>query len=207
MSTVLFFGDSITYGEYDGVFGGFADILKRFSLAEFTSEKAKEVTIYNLGIPGETSEGILKRIEPEIQARISDRHDAVFLFYGANDLAQKEGRYLVPVKDFALHISAVVDIALKFTKNIYIISILPLGDHIDGKITPNGKIRRESDVSDYNSHLKRISTLKNIRYLDLHDLFSGSKEKLLSSDGVHPNGKGYRFIADYLRPLLHELWY
>lgn len=25
----LFFGDSVTYGEYDGVFGGWVDILKR----------------------------------------------------------------------------------------------------------------------------------------------------------------------------------
>lgn len=28
----LFFGDSITYGEYDGVFGGWVDILKRYAL-------------------------------------------------------------------------------------------------------------------------------------------------------------------------------
>lgn len=207
MSAVLFFGDSITYGEYDGVFGGYADILKRYSLAEFVGERAKEVTIYNLGVPGETSEGILKRLETEAKARISDRQDAVFLFYGANDLARKEEEYLVPIDHVADNISRTVDIALSFTQNVYIISILPISEHIAGKASPTGKVRLESDVIAYNNRLRQISNLKNIRYVNLYEDFSERKEKYLSADGVHPSGKGYRFIADYFSPLLYQYWY
>jgi lysophospholipase L1-like esterase len=34
----LFFGDSITYGEYDGVFGGWVDILKDMPFKNFMKE-------------------------------------------------------------------------------------------------------------------------------------------------------------------------
>ena len=49
MTTCLFFGDSIIYGEYDGVSGGWVDILKRYCHARY-HENEKEVNIFNLGI-------------------------------------------------------------------------------------------------------------------------------------------------------------
>ena len=65
----LFFGDSITYGEYDGVFGGWVDILKRYALQKFHEGNGDELILFNLGIGGETTEGLLKRIPHELAAK------------------------------------------------------------------------------------------------------------------------------------------
>lgn len=41
----LFFGDSITYGEYDGVFGGWVDIVKRYALQKY-NEGSNELILF-----------------------------------------------------------------------------------------------------------------------------------------------------------------
>lgn len=89
MTNCLFFGDSITYGEYDGILGGYVEILKRYCHAEFYNNNANEVNCFNLGIGGETTEGLIKRFEIEIKARLSPDENLIFFFYGANDLAEK----------------------------------------------------------------------------------------------------------------------
>ena len=43
MTNCLFFGDSITYGEYDGILGGYVDFLKRFCHTEYYTNNAEEV--------------------------------------------------------------------------------------------------------------------------------------------------------------------
>lgn len=60
MINCLCFGDSITYGEYDGVSGGWTDILKRYFHSRFINENIEELNVFNLGIGGETTDGIVK---------------------------------------------------------------------------------------------------------------------------------------------------
>ena len=74
----LFFGDSITYGEYDGVFGGWVDILKRYALQKY-NEGGNELILFNLGIGGETSQGLVKRIQNEMTARNAEDGNIVFI--------------------------------------------------------------------------------------------------------------------------------
>ncbi len=63
MINCLCFGDSITYGEYDGVSGGWTDILKRYFHSRFINENIEELNVFNLGIGGETTDGIVKKIQ------------------------------------------------------------------------------------------------------------------------------------------------
>lgn len=60
MINCLCFGDSITYGEYDGVSGGWTEILKRYFHSRFINENIEELNVFNLGIGGETTDGIVK---------------------------------------------------------------------------------------------------------------------------------------------------
>ena len=78
MTNCLFFGDSITYGEYDGILGGYVEILKRYCHAEFYNNNANEVNCFNLGIGGETTEGLMKRFEVETKARLSPDENLIF---------------------------------------------------------------------------------------------------------------------------------
>jgi len=200
----LFFGDSITYGEYDGVFGGWVDILKRYALQKYNEGSSNELILFNLGIGGETSEGLVKRIPHEIKARNSADGNIVFIGYGANDLAVKDGNQMVDAEQFKANIETAIQDAKLYSEEIYLVSILPISEKIDSKISTTGKIRTNGDVLVYNQILKDIATKNALSYIDFHSAFLEDKEILLSKDGVHPNEKGYGMMAEIAIPIIEK---
>jgi len=200
----LFFGDSITYGEYDGVFGGWVDILKRYALQKYSDKNKNEVILFNLGIGGETTEGLVKRIPHEMKARNSSDGNIVFIAYGANDLAVKDGNQMVSQTKFKANIETAVQDAELYSKDIYLISILPISENIDSKISVTGKIRTNKDVLLYNEILKDIAAENSLNYVDFHSAFRDQKEILLSKDGVHPNENGYKMMAEIAIPIIEK---
>lgn len=199
----LFFGDSITYGEYDGVFGGWVDILKRYALQKY-NEGSNELILFNLGIGGETTKGLLKRMPHEMKARNSADGNFIFISYGANDLAIKNGNQMVNPAQFKINIENAVMMAKEYADNIYLSSILPISSRIDGIQVASGKIRKNEDVEQYNAILKQIASKKSLVYVDFHSVFLQNKELLLSKDGVHPNEKGYGMMADFVLPIIEK---
>lgn len=199
----LFFGDSITYGEYDGIFGGWVDILKRYALQKF-NEGSKELILYNLGIGGETTEGLLKRLPHEISARNAADGNIVFLGYGANDLAVKDSAKIVNHEQFKNNIGNVIQYAKQYAEDIYLVSILPFSDKVDGIMAASGKLRTNMEVLAYNQILKDIADEYTIQYIDFHTAFLPDKEILLSRDGVHPNEKGYGLMAETAIPIIEK---
>ncbi|MBF2709905.1 SGNH/GDSL hydrolase family protein [Flavobacterium soyangense] len=81
MTNCLFFGDSITYGVYDGILGGWVDNLKKYCHWRYCNDDSKEVSIFNMGIGGETTEGLIKRFDVEFVARKSPFDNLIFLCY------------------------------------------------------------------------------------------------------------------------------
>ncbi|UKB82220.1 GDSL-type esterase/lipase family protein [Chryseobacterium sp. MEBOG06] len=200
----LFFGDSITYGEYDGVFGGWVDILKRYALQKFHEGNGDELILYNLGIGGETTEGLLKRMPHELSARNSPDGNLVFISYGANDLAIKEGVQIVNPEQFRNNIKTAVQFAKQFSNDIYLVSILPFARKVDGVVVSSGKLRTNEDVILYNQILKDIAAGESLTYIDFYSAFVEDKEFLLSADGVHPNEKGYGMMAEVAIPIIEK---
>jgi lysophospholipase L1-like esterase len=200
----LFFGDSITYGEYDGVFGGWVDILKRYALQKFHEGNGDELILFNLGIGGETTEGLLKRIPHELTARNSADGNIVFLSYGANDLAVKDEIQIVDPEKFKSNIKEAIAHARRFSNTIYLVSILPFSQKIDGVVVSSGKKRINEDVVVYNQILKNIAAEESLGYIDFYSVFLADKEVLLSEDGVHPNEKGYGMMAEIAIPIIEK---
>ncbi|WP_312285198.1 SGNH/GDSL hydrolase family protein [Chryseobacterium gleum] len=200
----LFFGDSITYGEYDGVFGGWVDILKRYALQKFHEGNGDELILFNLGIGGETTEGLLKRIPHELEARNSADGNIIFLSYGANDLALKDGVQMVAPEKFKNNISAAINHARQFSNEIYLVSILPFSKRVDGVVVSSGKLRTNEEVIVYNQILKDLAAEHSFGYIDFYSAFLEDKEILLSADGVHPNEKGYGMMAEVAIPIIEK---
>ncbi|GGE93834.1 Lysophospholipase L1 [Chishuiella changwenlii] len=204
MTNCLFFGDSITYGEYDGILGGYVDFLKRFCHTEYYTNNAEEVNCFNLGIGGETTFGLLNRFTTEIEARLSPDNNLVFLFYGANDLAIKDNQELVSLNDFEANLQLTVKKAKVYTDKVYLISIIPISKQIDGVIVPSGKFRSTGKIELFNQSIEKIAKEEKVNFLDVYTLFKEDKESLLSKDGVHPNEVGYKLIAEYIKPIVRE---
>jgi len=199
----LFFGDSITYGEYDGVFGGWVDILKRYALKKY-NEGSHELILFNLGIGGETTEGLIKRIPHEMAARNSSEGNIVFIGYGANDLAIKDGAQIVNPEKFKINILAAIKEAKQYSNDIYLISILPFSKNVNGVVVASGKLRTNDEVLIYNQILKDLAVENSFHYIDFHSAFLKDKEILLSGDGVHPNEKGYGMMAEIAIPIIEK---
>ena len=204
MTNCLFFGDSITYGEYDGILGGYVDFLKRFCHTEYYTNNAEEVNCFNLGIGGETTFGLLNRFTTEIEARLSPDNNLVFLFYGANDLAIKDNQELVSLNDFKANLQLTVKKAKVYTDKVYLVSIIPISKQIDGVIVPSGKFRSTEKIELFNQSIEKIAKEEKVNFLDVYTLFKEDKESLLSKDGVHPNEVGYKLIAEYIKPIVKE---
>ncbi len=68
MSQILIFGDSNTYGAWDPD-GGWVARLRKFADEKNMEGKDYFVLVYNLGIDGDDTSGVLKRIESETVAR------------------------------------------------------------------------------------------------------------------------------------------
>jgi len=199
----LFFGDSITYGEYDGVFGGWVDILKRYALQKF-HEGSDELILFNLGIGGESTEGLLKRMPHELSARNAADGNIVFIGYGANDLAVKDGEQIVDPEKFRNNIKTAVEYAKQFSSDIYLVSILPFSQKVDGVVAASGKLRINEDVIRYNQILQHIATENSLIYIDFYTAFLEDREILLFEDGVHPNEKGYGMMAEIAIPIIEK---
>ncbi|MDQ0064299.1 SGNH/GDSL hydrolase family protein [Chryseobacterium lathyri] len=199
----LFFGDSITYGEYDGVFGGWVDILKRYALQQF-HEDSNELILFNLGIGGETTEGLLKRMPYELAARNSAEGNIIFIGYGANDLAIKDGIPMVNPVQFRNNMIEAIHHAKQYANDIYLVSILPVSEKISGVQSVTGKLRTNEEILVYNQILKDIAVENTLHYIDFYTAFLRDKEILLSGDGVHPNEKGYGVMAETAIPIIEQ---
>jgi acyl-CoA thioesterase-1 len=199
----LFFGDSITYGEYDGVFGGWVDILKRYALQKF-HEGSDELILFNLGIGGESTEGLLKRMPHELSARNAADGNIVFIGYGANDLAVKDGKQIVDPEQFRNNMKTAVEHAQQFSSEIYLVSILPFSQKVDGVVAASGKLRLNEDVIKYNRLIQDIAVENGLIYIDFYTAFLEDREILLFEDGVHPNEKGYGMMAEIAIPIIEK---
>ncbi|OCR01235.1 GDSL family lipase [Oscillatoriales cyanobacterium USR001] len=145
-------------------------------------------TWLNQGISGETSTGLLKRLQ------IFDRVEAetIFLMIGINDLIRGVGEETI----LANHRQMIRDLRwLHPHTKIVVQSILPHGGK---QASWEGRDRLlaipNSQIRELNQRLKEIASSENVLYLDLYPLFTdagGNLRRELSTDGLHLNDQGY----------------
>lgn len=136
--------------------------------------------IINRGIGGDTSDGILFRLD-----EVTESHpEKVFLLIGTNDLRnEKTPKYIIE------RITQITEKIKKDSPNtiLYLQSVLP---------TYNRKERPISSIKAINHGIKKLADSSNVFYIDLFSHFANpdDDEQLysdLSLDGLHLNGKGY----------------
>lgn len=142
----------------------------------------------NQGISGETSRGLLNRLE------LFDKTqpEVIFVMIGINDLIQG-------VKDETIVANQML--IVRYLRRVHpkakivLQSILPHGDK---KATWEGRDRLvdipNSRIRELNERLTAIAKEENIIYLDLYSLFAdtdGNMKTELSTDGLHLNPQGY----------------
>ncbi|MBD2691128.1 G-D-S-L family lipolytic protein [Anabaena catenula FACHB-362] len=145
-------------------------------------------TWLNQGISGETSDGLLKRLD------LFDRTqpEIILVMIGINDLIRGVGDEEILANQRQI---------IRYLRRrhpqsqIFVQSILPHGGEEatwEGRekllAIPNSRIRQ------LNEELQKIANRQNVKYLDLHPLFTNKQGNLnqeLTTDGLHLNPQGY----------------
>jgi lysophospholipase L1-like esterase len=142
----------------------------------------KQPNILNLGIGGDSSAGVLNRLN-QIIAR---KPRTVFLMIGINDLFND-----IPLDLIERHIQL---IASQLVKN-GIKPIIQSTLFVQGNSDLNAKIRALDD------NLRQWCAERKINFVDLNEVLSsnGSLRADVSDDGVHLNNNGYVLWRDAIR--------
>ncbi|RWS44128.1 platelet activating factor [Bacillus mycoides] len=174
-SGVLFLGDSLTdYNEWDEAFPG--------------------IKTYNRGISGDTTLGVIHRLNQVISLKPSK----IFLMIGVNDLAAKTPKENV-LKNYK-YILEQLTVKLPNTK-IFIESMLPV------KPVSKSTNLNNSDINWLNKELENLAKENNHTFIDLHSLFTdeeGELKKEWTVDGVHVNGEGYKIWENKIKNYVYQ---
>lgn len=197
MSHYLIFGDSITQG-FNDLTGGWVQRLREsLTLDDY---------VFNLGISGDTSAGLLSRFETELRPRLSTEGDPNFILIsiGCNDSAwnNQEKRCWVPIEKYTSNLIQMVKLAKKYTQQIILISPEPIDPTKVDPLPWDATLSYKTElVKQFAEAMKSITQQENLTFVNLFNLLPQGYIKTLD-DGVHPNATGHKLIFNLVRNVL-----
>lgn len=198
MAQILIFGDSITYGSCDEM-GGWASRLRNFTdnNTHFSS------TVYNLGISGDNTEGLMLRMEDEIAGRIDDEEETIIIIsIGINDsqFVHSKNDFNIPLDEFKENLESIYSIARTHASKVIFIGLTSVDDVKTNPIPWNmDKTYKNDYIRSYNEAIEKTAKKLGAMFVDI---FSSWTKDMLYSDGLHPNSKGHEMIFELVKDYL-----
>lgn len=188
MQNILIFGDSITWGAVDTK-GGWAQRVKN---------ESGENIVYILGISGDDSNGLLKRLEQEALIRLDEENQtALIIAIGINDsqIELQNNTNKIPVEDFRKNLNEIIQRGKKIANQIIVLGISPVNE---SKVKPMPwKITHgytNEQIKKYNKIIYETAKENDVDFIDVCNKFLKEDYKTLLFDGLHPNDKGHELI-------------
>jgi lysophospholipase L1-like esterase len=201
---VLVFGDSITYGAWDTE-AGWVERIKRMAHQQTVQAEGKtKLQIINLGIGGDTSTKILKRMPAEIEARYSASWPFIFVItFGTNDERRIDGNVETPIEKFKTNVQAIIELAKQHSDKILFLGIPPIGKPV---VEFKGQEYSDERVKQYEHIMQTIVEAAGLPFVTLRKSFEDTlPEALYSYDLIHPNDAGHQLIASIVEPEINKL--
>jgi beta-glucosidase len=147
----------------------------------------------NFGIAGDTTEGVLYRLENGEGEGFEPR--AVMLMIGTNNTARNSAA------EIAEGVGAVVLALQRYFPDaeILLLGVFPRG-------AANDPVR--STIAEINERIARLDDGASVHYLDIGDVFldaNGDIPPSVMSDALHPSAEGYRRWAEAVKAPLTQL--
>lgn len=158
---IVFIGDSLTGGS------DWYDIFPNYTIA-------------NRGVRGDTTEGVLNRIDTIINTKA----EKAFIMMGTNDI------------NAHVNVENIIKNYKKILDNLEANNITPIVQST--LLTYGTPQERNKDINELNAELKAICLERDITYVDLNEYLSenGTLSDKFSYDGLHLNGQGYVLWAE-----------
>ncbi len=200
MVSILVFGDSITYGMWDER-GGWVQRLRMY----FDKIFPQGLLIYNLGIPGDNTEGLLERFEFEVSRRIDADNDIIIFAIGINDSMRVFEWNRVSIDRFESNLRKLVSLARKFVGNIIFLGLTPVNEKLTFSFVNNqGYVNHF--IREYDLVIKEVCSDEDVNFIDIWDVFNNLDYIKLLSDGLHPNSQGHLVIYEEVKKALREIF-
>ena len=167
--SIVFLGDSLTdYVKFDEFF--------------------PDLNTKNRGIAGDTTVGVLNRIDEVVSLKPSK----LFLLIGTNDIV-----FHMKAEETVSNIKKIIEIFNEKSPNtaIYVQTLFPVNHNLGDKRRPHKAIRA------INNRLKKLSEeMNNFTLIDTYSLFAenGEMPERFTIDGVHLNGAGVVRWVEFL---------
>lgn len=210
---VFVFGDSIVHGFYDTSGGWAQRIANAFhqtTLNSMLAGEGREFEVFNLGISGDTTEGVLNRLEDEIDTRrLYDQDELLIIAVGMNDVVLRNNRAQMDVYEFQELFEKLAEKSLKITKKVVFVGLTAVDEKLTNpwKFSTSGKQWKNERVNLFEDTIKQCANKYEIPFVPIHDIFIKklhAGENLLS-DGLHPNDKGHELMAAIVHEAVTEL--
>lgn len=153
------------------------------------SEMFPGVPIKNRGIGGDTTTGLLARLDDIVGSKPA----AVFLKIGTNDLTHGPDERSASYQQYEEIVKTIRTGTPK--TRLYLQSLLPR------------EADRREDIEAFNVEIARIAQANGAQYIDLYPAFlaeDGSIEDSITGDELHLNGPGYAVWQAQLLPYLEK---
>ena len=178
---IIIFGDSLIAGYGLVVEDNFVYQLKLKTI----ENKINDVTLFNSGVSGETSTGLLNRYKWVLE----DNYDGVIILIGANDALRGIDPSLT---------SQNIEKILSYLKEKQIPTMLI------GMKAPNNL--GEIYVNEFNAIYPKLSKKYNTAYYPFFLKDVALKPSLNQRDMIHPNKKGVKIIVNNFFPYFLEFY-
>ena len=178
---IIIFGDSLIAGYGLVVEDNFVNQLKLKTI----ENKINDVTLFNSGVSGETSTGLLNRYKWVLE----DNYDGVIILIGANDALRGIDPSLT---------SQNIEKILSYLKEKKIPTMLI------GMKAPNNL--GEIYVNEFNAIYPKLSKKYNTAYYPFFLKDVALKPSLNQRDMIHPNKKGVKIIVNNFFPYFLEFY-
>ncbi len=200
---IVAIGSSSLFGLVDPKHGGYIGRLKTWHEANDVNNK-----VYNLGISGDTTSGMLKRLSNETSVR---KPDLILITTGLNDtrrVGSKESPSTTPIAQFEQNLKSLISEASRIAK-VACVGVYPIDD---SKTAPLFFWKKDyyylmADAKDYERVTSEICKSENIPYLDIfNEWLRQDYANLLFEDGLHANELGHQKIFESLKQFLLDLY-
>ena len=140
-------------------------------------------TIQNRGISGDTTDGVIDRLNP-----IGKNIEKVFIMIGVNDIMRGK-----PVDEVYLNYLKIIQFFKEKNIKIHIQSTLYIGESRKADFNPK--------IEELNKRLEKYTSENQITFINLNPIFAPNKilKKECTFDDLHLNGSAYNLWATKIK--------
>lgn len=167
-----------------------------------------DLTIYDLGVRGDTTLDVAARWQREAAARLPSIFPSAIVFqFGLNDCAVRttdagDSSRRVALGDSLLALAGVLEDASRMT-GVLLVGPAPVDDERPGPQLVAGLTQRlrNRDIAELDAAFAPVAGSAGVPYLSVFDRLmqdAGWGRALRAGDGIHPRGEGYAALASII---------